>query len=83
MDLKERLLTHGYDHIDILIIDEEANQTTIPDITLHKINDLEYKLYLDPETINYYLNEEDPYFAAEQKSEDGGMKKIKGFVLEW
>jgi hypothetical protein len=83
MDLKDRLITHGYDHIDILIIDDEANQTTVADITLHKVSDLEYKLYLDPETVNYHLEEEDPYFAAEQKDDDGGSKRIKGFVLEW
>ncbi|KHE68294.1 hypothetical protein [Halobacillus sp. BBL2006] len=83
MDLKDRLITHGYDHIDILIIDDEANQTTVADITLHKVSDLEYKLYLDPETINYHLDEEDPYFVAEQRDDDGGSKRIKGFVLEW
>ena len=83
MDLKDKLLTHGYDHIDILLVDEEANQTTVPDITLHKVTDLEYKLYLDPETITYYLNENDPYFEGEQKDEEGESKKVKGFVLEW
>ncbi|MBA2174706.1 hypothetical protein H0266_07350 [Halobacillus locisalis] len=83
MNLKDKLLTHGYDHIDILLVDEEANQTTVPDITLHKVTDLEYKLYLDPETITYHLNEEDPYFEAEQSDEEGESKKVKGFVLEW
>ncbi|MBH0230221.1 hypothetical protein LCL89_12790 [Halobacillus yeomjeoni] len=83
MDLKERLISHGYDHIDILIIDEESNQTTVPDITLHKVSELEYKLYLIPETIHYHLEDENPYFEAEQRNELGEPKKIKGFVLEW
>lgn len=83
MDLKEKLITQGYDHIDILIIDDQANQTTVADIPLHKVSDLEYKLYLNPETITYHLNEEDPYFEAEQKDEEGKDRKVKGFVLEW
>ncbi|RWZ54768.1 hypothetical protein EQV77_14080 [Halobacillus fulvus] len=83
MDLREHLLTHGFDHIDILLIDEHQNQTTVPDITLHKITELEYKLYLDPETIRYHLQEEDPYFVADQTDDDGEVKKVKGYILEW
>ncbi|MGR9048008.1 hypothetical protein ACQ4XT_05230 [Halobacillus faecis] len=83
MDLKEHLVAHGYDHIDILLIDEEGDQTTVADISLPKVTDLEYKLYLKPETISYHFKEEDPYFEAEQHAESGDGKKIKGFILEW
>ncbi|WP_281974285.1 hypothetical protein [Halobacillus litoralis] len=83
MDLNERLITQGYDHIDILLIDEEANQTTVADITLHKVTDLEYKLYLDPETITYHFDVDDPYFEANQKDDLGNDKKVKGYILEW
>lgn len=84
MDLKDRLITQGYDHIDILVVDEHANQTTVADITLHKVTNLEYKLYLEPATIQYHLDAEDPYFEAEQKEEEKGeAKKVKGFILEW
>ena len=80
MDLKEHLITHGYDHIDILVIDEDGNQVTVPDITLHKVSDLEYKLYLESETIRYHLNEEDPYFEAQRRMDEGETKKIKGYI---
>ncbi|MCA0972376.1 hypothetical protein LCM20_17350 [Halobacillus litoralis] len=83
MDLKDQLLQKGYDQVDILLVDEKSNQTTVPDITLHKVTDLEYKLYLNPDTIQYHLEEDDPYFEAEQKDEEGGTKRVKGFVLEW
>lgn len=83
MDLKKQLLQHGYDHIDILLVDDQSIQTTVPDISLHKVSNLEYKLYLDPETIEYHLEEQDPYFEAKQKDEEGELKRVKGFVLEW
>lgn len=83
MDLKERLITQGYDHIDILLIDQEGNQTTIADIALHKITDLEYKLYLNPDSISYHFNKENPYFEADQRDDLGNDKKVKGFPLEW
>ncbi|MCP3032257.1 hypothetical protein LF817_12985 [Halobacillus sp. A1] len=83
MDLKEKLISQGYDRIDIFLIDEEKNQETIADITLHKVTDLEYKLYLEPDSIAYELDEENPYFTANQKTENGGYKEIKGFILEW
>jgi hypothetical protein len=83
MDLKDRLITQGYDQIDILIVGEEGEQTTVPDVTLHKVTDLEYKLYLEPESITYHFKEENPYFEAEQKDESGEGKKIKGYILEW
>ncbi|TGB01305.1 hypothetical protein [Halobacillus salinus] len=83
MDLKNQLLQQGYDHIDILLIDDQSNQTTVPDISLHKVTDLEFKLYLDPDTVTYHLEEQDPYFEAKQKDEEGEMRNVKGFVLEW
>ncbi|MCA1011868.1 hypothetical protein [Halobacillus halophilus] len=83
MNLKDRLITNGFDHIDILLIDDQGEQTTVPDITLHKVNNLEYKLYLQPETIQYHLDKEYPYFEAEQNSIDGREKTVKGYVLEW
>lgn len=83
MSLKEKLLEKGYNNIDIMVIDEDNNQSTIPDLTLHKINNLEYKLYLDPESVKLNLDEEHPHFTARQKSEDGGDVGIKGFILEW
>ncbi|SEB16531.1 hypothetical protein SAMN05421743_12231 [Thalassobacillus cyri] len=83
MSLKEQLLEKGYNNIDIMVIDEDNNQSTIPDLTLHKINNLEYKLYLDPESVKMNLDEEHPHFTARQKSEDGGDVRIKGFILEW
>ncbi|UOQ44713.1 hypothetical protein MUN89_01750 [Halobacillus salinarum] len=83
MDLKDHLITHGYDHVDILLIDEEQNQNTVADISLPKVTDLEYKLYLKPESVTYHLEEEDPFFEAEQHQENGKGRKIKGYILEW
>ncbi|MYL29818.1 hypothetical protein GLW03_08295 [Halobacillus halophilus] len=83
MDLKEHLLTEGYNQIDILLVREGEDQTTVPGITLHKVTDLEYKLYLDPESITYHLKEEHPYFQGDQKVESGEMKQVKGYILEW
>lgn len=83
MDLKERLMAQGFNQVDILIVEEGGDQTTVPGITLHKVTDLEYKLYLNPESISYHLKEENPYFEAEQKGESGEFNKVKGFILEW
>ncbi|WP_226582392.1 hypothetical protein [Halobacillus litoralis] len=83
MDLTENLIAQGYDHIDILLVDENREQTTVADISLNKVTDLEYKLYLDPETITYHFDEENPYFQATQKDESGQDKMVKGFILEW
>ncbi|MCP3026880.1 hypothetical protein [Halobacillus sp. A5] len=83
MDLKNRLISHGYDQIDILLIDEDNNQETVADITLHKVTDLEYKLYLEPDTLSYELQEDNPYFVAQQKQGSSDSKQVKGFVLEW
>ncbi|WP_101841823.1 hypothetical protein [Halobacillus sp. Marseille-P3879] len=83
MDLKDRLISQGYDQIDIFLIDEDNNQETIADITLHKVNDLEYKLYLEPDSLKYELEEDNPYFIAQQKQDSGSAKQVKGFILEW
>ncbi|MFG6146710.1 hypothetical protein [Halobacillus sp. B23F22_1] len=83
MDLKDRLISHGYDQIDILLIDEDNKQETVADITLHKVTNLEFKLYLEPESINYELHADNPYFVARQKQENAGSKDVKGFILEW
>ncbi|CDQ18370.1 hypothetical protein [Halobacillus karajensis] len=84
MDLKEHLIAQGYDHIDILLVDEDGEQSTVADISLPKVTDLEFKLYLEPESITYHFKEEDPYFEAEQQqNEDESGKKVKGFILEW
>ncbi|MFD1019996.1 hypothetical protein [Thalassobacillus hwangdonensis] len=83
MKLKDQLLEKGYDVIDILVIDENQEQNTIPDITLHKVNDLEYKLFIEPESIEYHLEEENPYFTAKQREEDGESLLVKCFVIEW
>ncbi|WP_173918054.1 hypothetical protein [Halobacillus sp. Marseille-Q1614] len=83
MNLKERLVSHGYDNIDILLIDEEKNQETVPGISLNKVTDLEYKLYLEPDSLKYDLDKDNPYFTARQKSEEGASKEVKGFILEW
>ncbi len=83
MNLKEKLLSHGYDHIDILMIDENQNQSTVADISLHKVTNLEFKLYLKPGTVEYHLKEEHPFFEAEQNNVEGDEKKVKGFILEW
>ncbi|MFD2923908.1 hypothetical protein [Halobacillus naozhouensis] len=82
MDLKEHLISHGYDQIDILLIDEEQNQSTVANLSLHKITDLEYKLYLEPESLKYELNNDHPHFIAEQK-DNGKAKQVKGYILEW
>ncbi|UOQ95557.1 hypothetical protein MUO14_11905 [Halobacillus shinanisalinarum] len=83
MDLKEHLVTHGYDQIDILLIDEEQNQSTVAGISLHKMTDLEYKLYLDPQSLKYELNSDHPHFIANQKEEEGEVKQVKGYILKW
>ena len=83
MNLKDRLITNGFDHIDILLVEDEGDQTTVPDITLHKVNDLEYKLYLQQETVQYHLDKEYPYFEAVQNSGEDGKKTVKGYILEW
>ncbi|WP_085505580.1 hypothetical protein [Thalassobacillus devorans] len=83
MNLKEQLLEKGYNNIDIMVIDEENNQSTIPDLSLHKINNLEYKLYLDPKSVDVNLDNEHPYFTAKQRNEEGRDVNIKGFILEW
>ncbi|WP_082231944.1 hypothetical protein [Halobacillus massiliensis] len=83
MNLKEKLKSYGYDNIDILLIDEEKNQETVPGISLNKVTDLEYKLYLEPESVTYQLNQEDPYFQARQKAGEGDSKEVKGYILEW
>ncbi|MFC7063007.1 hypothetical protein [Halobacillus seohaensis] len=83
MDLKEKLQSHGYDHIDILLIDEERNQETVAGITLHKVTDLEYKLYLDPDSIKYELDQDNPFFVANQAREEDDPVEVKGFILEW
>ncbi|WP_163527947.1 hypothetical protein [Halobacillus ihumii] len=83
MDLKERLISQGYDQVDILLIDGEQNQSTIANLSLHKITDLEYKLYLEPDSLKYEFNGDHPHFIAEQKEEDGEAKQIKGYILEW
>ncbi|MBM7553818.1 hypothetical protein [Thalassobacillus pellis] len=83
MSLKERLISSGYNVIDIMMIDEHDNKSTIPDVTLHKVNDLEYKLYLDPESVELHLDEEHPHFTARQKIEDGENVKTTCYILEW
>lgn len=83
MNMKEKLMTQGYEHIDILLIDEESNKTTVADISLNKVTDLEYKLYLKPESIAYRFDVENPYFEGEQMVESGTPRKVKGYILEW
>ncbi|WP_181350796.1 hypothetical protein [Thalassobacillus sp. CUG 92003] len=83
MKLKERLIVEGFDVVDILVIDEENNNTTISDVSLTKVNDLEYKLYLQPESVEYKLNEEYPHFIAKQEDDEGELKDVKGYILEW
>ncbi|ELK46756.1 hypothetical protein QRD89_00155 [Halobacillus sp. ACCC02827] len=83
MNMKEKLMTQGYEHIDILLIDEESNKTTVADISLNKVTDLEYKLYLEPESIAYRFDVENPYFEGEQMVESGTPRKVKGYILEW
>ncbi|SIS53842.1 hypothetical protein [Salimicrobium flavidum] len=83
MDLKDRLLTQGFDTIDIFLIDDEKNQTTVSNISLHKVTDLEYKLYLEPESVEYYLDHENPYFTATQEEPDKEPIGVKGYILEW
>ncbi|WP_347861794.1 hypothetical protein U0355_00790 [Salimicrobium sp. PL1-032A] len=83
MELKDRLLTYGFDNIDIFLIDDDKNQETVSNISLHKVTDLEYKLYLDPESIEYHLDHEDPYFTATKQVPDKEPISVKGFILEW
>ncbi|AKG03297.1 hypothetical protein AAV35_013610 [Salimicrobium jeotgali] len=83
MELKDRLITYGFDTVDIFLIDDEKNQETVSNVKLHKVTNLEYKLYLDPESIEYHLDHEDPYFKAVQQEPDQKPIGVKGYILEW